>query len=202
MPALQAAASSTEAESRAWVRDLRAGGATADEAAARLHALLLRTARFEVARRGAERPLPAEDGAQLAVEAARDALTKVHARLDDFRDDRRFTTWAAKFAVLETAVRLRRRAWERREPAPESGLWNALVRLLPADENETVRTLHAGIVERLTPTQRRVFVALAVDGVPIDVLAERLDTTRGELYAVLRSARSALRQRVAPAVSL
>jgi RNA polymerase sigma-70 factor (ECF subfamily) len=38
-----------------------------------------------------------------------------------------------------------------------------------------------------------VLVALAVDGVPIDVLAERLDTTRGALYKTLHDARRRLR---------
>jgi hypothetical protein len=36
-------------ESRAWLRDLRAEGRTKDEEVARLHALLLRAARFECA---------------------------------------------------------------------------------------------------------------------------------------------------------
>ena len=38
-------------ESREWVRSLRAEGPVKDEAIARLHALLLRAAMFEVARR-------------------------------------------------------------------------------------------------------------------------------------------------------
>jgi RNA polymerase sigma-70 factor, ECF subfamily len=38
-----------------------------------------------------------------------------------------------------------------------------------------------------------VLVALALNGVPIDVLAERLETTRGALYKTLHDARRALR---------
>ena len=45
----------------------------------------------------------------------------------------------------------------------------------------------------LTPHQRAVFCALALDGVPIDVLAERMDTTRGALYKTLHDARRKLR---------
>ena len=45
----------------------------------------------------------------------------------------------------------------------------------------------------LTPHQREVFVALALNGVPIDVLAERLGTTRGALYKTLHDARRKLR---------
>jgi RNA polymerase sigma-70 factor (ECF subfamily) len=46
----------------------------------------------------------------------------------------------------------------------------------------------------LTGHQRCVLVALAIDRVPIDVLADRLDTTRGALYATLHDARRELRR--------
>jgi RNA polymerase sigma-70 factor (ECF subfamily) len=39
-----------------------------------------------------------------------------------------------------------------------------------------------------------VLLALTVDGVPIDVLAERLSTTRGALYKTLHDARRKLRR--------
>ena len=38
-----------------------------------------------------------------------------------------------------------------------------------------------------------MFVALALNGVPIDVLAERLQTTRGALYKTLHDSRKKLR---------
>jgi RNA polymerase sigma-70 factor (ECF subfamily) len=46
----------------------------------------------------------------------------------------------------------------------------------------------------LTPHQRAVLVALTLRGVPIDVLAERLGTTRGALYKTLHDARRKLRE--------
>jgi RNA polymerase sigma-70 factor (ECF subfamily) len=46
---------------------------------------------------------------------------------------------------------------------------------------------------RLTTHQRAVFTALALDGTPIDVLADRLGTTRGALYKTLHDARRKLR---------
>src|SRR6266498_4281259 len=101
-------------ESREWLESLRGQRATHDEAIARLHALLLRAARFEAIRR---RPtLPHLRGGELddiAMEAADDALMSVLARLDDFRGASRFTTWAYKFALLEAAVKLRKRSWRR-----------------------------------------------------------------------------------------
>ena len=45
----RAAASLLDPDSREWLRCLRADGAAHDDAIARLHALLLRAARFEVA---------------------------------------------------------------------------------------------------------------------------------------------------------
>ena len=59
--------------------------------------------------------------------------------------------------------------------------------------DELLRTLQTAVDEALTPHQREVLVALALNGVPIDVLAERLETTRGALYKVLHDARRKLR---------
>jgi RNA polymerase sigma-70 factor (ECF subfamily) len=53
--------------------------------------------------------------------------------------------------------------------------------------------LQQAIADVLTPHQRRVLVALALNGVPIDVLAERLSTTRGALYKTLHDSRRKLR---------
>lgn len=190
-------------ESREWLRDLRAGGVTADQAVARLHALLLRAARFEVTRRRAATPHVRDDTDELALEAADDALVSIRARLDDFRGESRFTTWAYKFALLEAAVKLRRRAWQGRElPTASAGLsLFADLGLEPdvaLEERELLNTVREGI-ECLTPYQRHVLVALALNGVPIDVLAGRLATTRGALYKSLHDARVNLRRHVAAA---
>ena len=58
---------------------------------------------------------------------------------------------------------------------------------------ERLGMIAAAMDSVLTPHQRRVLVALAVNGVPIDVLAERLSTTRGALYKTLHDARAKLR---------
>ena len=51
----------------------------------------------------------------------------------------------------------------------------------------------SAIAGELTPHQRRVVLALLVDGVPIDVLADRLGSTRNALYKTLHDARRRLR---------
>ena len=199
-PALpERTAATPDAESREWLRGLRSSGVERDEAIARLHALLLRAARFEVARRRPTLPhLRGSDLDDIAMHAADDALMSVLRRLDDFRGESRFTTWAYKFALYEAAVKLRKRAWQGREVPLEPEAWDpfASAGLGPgaaAEQSELVATLQAAIEEVLTPHQRRVLVALAINGVPIDVLAERLGTNRGALYKTLHDARRKLR---------
>ena len=189
-----------DAESHEWLRSLRAGGATRDEAVARLHALLLRGARFEVARRRPALPhVRGDDLNDIALEAADDALVSVLARLDSFRGASRFTTWAYKFALLEAAVKLRKRAWQGREIPLEPETWSLFssAGLAPdaaLEQTELLARVQSGINEVLTPHQRRVLVALALNGVPIDVLADRLSSTRGALYKTLHDARRKLRK--------
>ena len=104
-----------------WVEGLRARD---DEAIGRLHELLLRAARFEVARRRPTLPhLRGNELDDIANEAADDALLSVLRRLEDYRGESRFTTWAYKFALLEAAVKLRRRAWQGREVPLEPESW-------------------------------------------------------------------------------
>jgi len=119
-------------------------------------------------------------------------------RLDDFRGASRFTTWAYKFALLEAAVKLRKRSWQGREVPLEPASWSLFssAGLEPdaeAEQSELLRTLQSAIAEVLTPHQRRVLVALALNDVPIDVLAERLNTNRGALYKTVHDARRKLR---------
>jgi RNA polymerase sigma-70 factor, ECF subfamily len=185
-------------ESRVWLHDLRAQGPVREAAVERLHALLLRAARFEVARRRPGLPhLRGDEFGEIALEAADDALMSVLARLDDFRGASRFSTWVYKFALLEAAVKLRKRAWQGREVPLEQEGWDLLssAGLGPAaaaEQSELLAALQDGI-GALTPHQRRVLVALAVNGVPIDVLADRLNTNRGALYKTLHDARRNLR---------
>ena len=191
-------------DSRRWLDTLRAAdAATRDDAVAELHALLLRAARFELSRR---RPalshLRGDDLDDVATQAADDALVSVLRRLDDFRGASRFTTWAYKFALLEASVKLRKRAWQDREVPLEPEDWSVFssASLQPeaeAEQRELVEAVRAGIDELLTPHQRAVLVSLAVNGVPIDVVADRLGTSRGALYKTLHDARRKLRAHLA-----
>jgi RNA polymerase sigma-70 factor (ECF subfamily) len=133
----------------------------------------------------------------VALQAADDALVAILRRLGDFEGRSRFTTWAYKFALLEAAVKVRQLAWQGRElPMEPEGLERVGGMVVDADDRELLQATVA-CIEELTPRQRDVLVALAIDGVPIDVLAERLGSTRGALYKTLHDARRALRARLA-----
>jgi RNA polymerase sigma-70 factor (ECF subfamily) len=185
-----------------WVERLRADGPEGRAAVAELHELLLKAARFEINRRSAEvRHLRGGDQEDLAQQAADDALMAVLRKLDDFRGESRFTTWAYKFALLEAAVKVRRRAWQGREVPLEDEAWGAFADAgagagRGAEDAELFAALREEI-ERLGPRQREVLVAVALNDVPIDVLAERLGSTRGALYKNLHDARRKLRQALA-----
>ena len=190
----------TDVASREWLRSLRADGATRNEAVERLHALLLRAARFEAARRR-HMPHVRDELEEIAHEAAGDALISVLTHLDDFRGESRFTTWAYKFALLETAVKLRKRAWQGRELPLEPEAWDLFpsVTFAPdaaVEQNELLSALRTAVADVLTPPQRQVLVSLVLTGVPIDVMADRLDTTRGALYKTLHDARRKLREQL------
>jgi RNA polymerase sigma-70 factor, ECF subfamily len=190
-------------ESAEWVDRLRAFGPERDRAIAELRAILLRAARFEVRRRAAEMPhLRGGDWDDLAEQSADDALVALLAKLDDFRGESRFTTWAYKFALLEASVKLRRLAWQGREVPLDAEVWGFFPdrRSTPEADAETAELMRAvrdGMDAALTSHQRRILVAIALNDVPIDVLAERLDTTRGALYKTLHDARRRLRAHLA-----
>jgi RNA polymerase sigma-70 factor (ECF subfamily) len=181
----------------AWVTDLTDHGPTGQQALARLRDLLLRASRHQVWRL---RDLLPGAGAgeleDLAQQAADDALVAVLRQLGTFQGRSRFTTWAYKFGVLHAGAAVRRQAWRHREvPLPDS---LAIVDTSPSpaaftEANELARAVQEAIASQLTPHQRRVVLALLVEGVPIDVLADRLGSTRNALYKTLHDARSRLR---------
>jgi RNA polymerase sigma-70 factor (ECF subfamily) len=200
---LPAAIRSLDVESQQWLEALSATGAKHQDAADRLHAILTRAARFEISRRRHDlargQPSELED---LATQAATDALMAILRKLHTYRGDSRFTTWAYKFALLEAAVKVRTRAWQEREVPLEDDGWTQLadLRAAPDTDAETSQLIDAvrrGIAEALTPHQRAVLVAITLNDVPIDVLAERLSTTRGALYKTLHDGRKKLRERLA-----
>ncbi len=187
-------------ESRAWIAALSGRGGEREEAVAQLHATFVRTARFQLSRRASRLCLRGESVADLATEAADDALVAVLAHLRDFRGASRFTTWASKFPILEVSAVLRRRMWKEREVTVDGDAPFEVASTFRDDERrdhlELIDALGIAVDEVLTEHQREVFVAVALNGVPIDIVAAQLGAGRGAIYKTLHDARRNLRARL------
>lgn len=191
-------------ESRAWLEGLRASGAARAAALARLHDLVLRAAYAEAGRR--RHLYPEIAGAELddlCRQAADDAVVAVMGKLDGFRGASRFTTWAYGFAILEISVKLRRHTWRGGSipTADDDATWNrvaarAATAQARLESAELLDALRRAVADELSPRQREVFVAVALNGVEIDVVAAQLQSTRGAVYKVLHDARRKLRSRL------
>jgi RNA polymerase sigma-70 factor (ECF subfamily) len=194
-----------DAESWEWVEQLRSGHPRHDEAVTRLHGVLVRVAFHELSRRrGQLRAIAGPEFDDLAHQAADDALMSILRKLEEFRGLSRFTTWAYKFVIFEVSGKVARHAWRREPPSREEPDWDRLPASLAArpddrlEEREQLEQLAAAIAD-LTERQREVFVAIALNDVPIDMLALRLGSNRNAIYKNLFDARRALRNRLAAA---
>ena len=183
-----------------WVEQLHPDHPRHEEAATRLHDLLQRAAIHELHRRRGQ--LAALRGAELddvAQQCADDAMMKILARIDDFQGLSRFTTWAYKFVIFEVSNKVARHAWQQQPPSAEELTWEHLPDTLAprpgdqAERREQLATLTRAIEEDLTPRQREVFVAIALNDVAIDVLALQLGSNRNAIYKNLFDAKRKLR---------
>jgi RNA polymerase sigma-70 factor, ECF subfamily len=189
---------SLDEESREWLRRL-AAPAERERALASLHQLLLRAARGELRRRGLPAAVEGQEQDDLAHQAADDALLAITGKLDRFRGESRFTTWAYKFVMLEVSAKLGRHYW-RNPPVPMCGdAWERIPDRFGADpaehaeSRELAAALRRAVTEVLTERQRRVFIAIVVDGVSLDALTVELGSTRNALYKIVFDARRKIR---------
>lgn len=186
-------------ENRRWVRALASAGPAKETACGQLYPLLLRIAKSEVRRRAPLLELSGPELEDIAHQAAADALMAVSERLDRFRGEARFTTWASKFVILNVATKMNRHFWRRREVPYEQEDWSRIASrfdLGPEDEaqmREFVAAVSSAVEENLSERQRLVFLATVVDGMPMDVLADELGSNHNALYKVLFDARKKLR---------
>jgi len=186
-------------ESQAWIERLTPGSPDLEGGIEELHSLLLKGAKFEVNRRRATLPhLRGRDCDDLAEQSADDALIAVLRKLDDFRGESRFTTWASKFVLMEAANRIRSCAWQGREIPTEQDRCSLLTACESTAQQdlemkELFAALKEAIADDLSPNQREVLVAIALNDVPVDVLAARRGTSRGAIYKTMHDARQKLR---------
>lgn len=182
----------------AWVAQLTASGPAREDAVRQLHQLMLRAARRQVANMPERHTLGSVRCAEIVVAAADEATMNVLGKLDSFEGRSRFTTWAYKFAILQVATEVRRAAWHDREVHLDKAE-QPTSRGDPqshAEAAELAEAIRVALQQALTPHQRRVMVALLIDHVPIDVLAERLGSTRNTLYKTVHDARKRLRHQL------
>jgi len=195
-----AAVAGPDVDSAEWLRVLAGTGPQREEGLARLHALLLRIARAEVARRGPRLRLTGPELDDLAYQAAADALIAITSKL---RGESRFTTWAYKFVIFEVSTKIGRHFWRHPTVPFDAEVWERLPDRFgfdPAREAEwrdLVVALRRAVDEELTTRQRRVFVALVLNGVPLDALVIELASNRNAIYKTLFDARRKLRAALA-----
>jgi RNA polymerase sigma-70 factor (ECF subfamily) len=192
--------SSADPDSQEWLRVLGAPDGPEHEAGLdRLNQLLLRIARSEVRRRRARTPIAGPELDDLAVQAADDAMLSILSRIGTFRGESRFTTWAYSFVMFEVSGKIGRHYWKNALPSPSAEDWEQLPARLDADPSthaeasDLVAAVREAVGQTLTAHQRKVFVALVLDGVPLDALAIELGANRNSIYKVMFDARRKIR---------
>ena len=106
----------------------------------------------------------------LALQAADDALLAVAGKLGQFRGESRFATWACKFVILEVSARLARHYWRDPPVHASDDAWERVPDRFgvgPADRagsRDLVEALRRAAGEALSERQRRVFIAVVVEG--------------------------------------
>jgi RNA polymerase sigma-70 factor (ECF subfamily) len=188
-----------DAESADWLSRLSGEGAAQEAALARLHALLLRVTRAELQRRSGTTGVHGPELDDLAHQAAGDAMVAVLGKLASFRGDSRFTTWAYRFAILEVSNKLGRHFGRDTGVRLDAEEWDQLPDRLGVDPasqaegRELVEAVRRAIEVSLSERQRQVFVAIVVNGVPLDAVVAELGTNRNAVYKSVFDGRRKIR---------
>ncbi len=191
-----------------WLADLTSSGPQQADALDSLRVLLLRAALYTFSRNLSDFDGRSRDEVlELAEDCAQDALIAVFGRLETFRGESKFTTWAYKFAVNKALETARRERWKGMnldtliENQTMDG-WAAAPPGLEADPElpvariEMWRLIHQVINQDLTERQRLVLKLMVFDNVPMDVVVERLETNRNAIYKLLHDARRKIRDQL------
>ena len=197
----------TERSNEEWIAALRAADAGAQsDALAELRKRLQRSIYFYLSQdRSDLRGLATQELVQMAEDLAQDATLRVMDNLDNFRGESRFTTWTNKIAVRLAISDLRRaryRDFSLDELTADGDLLPASARLASppspspekvAERDDVMEKIELALKEALTERQYQALVAVALKGIPMDVLAERMGTNRNALYKLIHDARRKLK---------
>jgi RNA polymerase sigma-70 factor (ECF subfamily) len=186
-------------ESAEWLRALERAGAEREAAVERLHELLLRAARSELRRRNGQLGIGEVELDDLAFQAAADAVLAIMGKVGTFRGESRFTTWAYKFVIFEVSTKIGRHVWRKGGVQLEPAEWDRLPDRFGLDPSREVEwrellvAIRRAVEEDLSERQRRVFVAIVLNGVQLDALVAELGSNRNAIYKTLFDARRKLR---------
>lgn len=150
------------------------------------------------------RDLSTQELEQMAEDLSQDALMRIMANLDTFRGESLFTTWANRIAIRLAISDLRRARYKdfsldnltaEGEILPVT---SAAAPSVPNPEasterNDVLEIITRAFDEALTERQFRALEAVALKGIPMDVVAEQMGTNRNALYKLLHDARRKLR---------
>ena len=136
-----------------------------------------------------------------------DAILRILDKMDTFRGESRFTTWAQKVAVRVAFTEMRRQRWKDislEDLLPEdSGDFTPLVLADPspdperlASQSQLLEMIDKMMSEELTDRQRTALLAVVQGGMPLEEVARRMDTNRNALYKLLHDARKQMRARM------
>jgi RNA polymerase sigma-70 factor, ECF subfamily len=190
-----------DAESASWLGRLTSATPAQRQAGEReLHGKLLRIALAEVRRRSRRTPVTGPELDDVAYQAAGDAMLAILGKLAEFRGDSRFTTWAYKFVIVEVSSKLGRHYWRNPPVALDAAQWERLPDRLGLDPHQHAEAasilaeVRHVVESELTAHQRRIFIAIVVDGIPLDALASKLNLQRNAIYKVIFDTRRKIRR--------
>ena len=189
-----------------WIADLKSEGDQKEAALADLRAVIASGLPYALSK------YLSPDNPQfqsLAEEVTQDTLLRVLDHLDTFEGRSRFTTWVHKIAVRIALTELRRRRWrdfslDSLIEENEEGVSFPSLMIDPSpnpdtltQQNDMMMRVGRLINEELTEKQRQAMVATAIEGVPLEEVARRMDMNRNALYKLLHDARLRLKKRLA-----
>lgn len=193
-------------DNAAWIADLGAEGPRFDAAVADLRDYVFRAVLVYLTHRRAELAGLAHDELrQLAEDWSQRSVMQVLDNLGAFAGRSKFTTWAYRIAINAAAADLRRKRWsdvsleglDEGPGAPGSERVGRDRRALPEtalERREIWRAVERIIAEDLSERQRAALTAVAIENVPVDVVADRLETNRNNVYKILHDARRRVRR--------
>lgn len=184
-----------------WLQDLRAAGEPHGQALRDLGQVLAKGLPFALAG-WLDRDDPRL--AALIDESVQEALVRILDRLDTFEGRSRFTTWANKVALRIALTELRRQRWkdvslETLAEAAGSGVLGGAPGSTErtVEQSEMMDRVGRMLQEELTDRQRDALTAVAIRGIPVDAVADKMGMTRNALYKLLHDARLRLKRRLA-----